>query len=334
MKKPLTKLIFTAISITILLHSCSDNIGITGGGGREGEVVVVLNEEYQKGGAGKIIDEVLNAPYMLMPQYEPMFKLYIISWQSFTETFKAFRNIIKIDIGTKYTDSKAKLQQNKSQTVITLTSPTVDEFVDLFKKHSSQIVNALSMSEVEFARDKIKKGTDKSIEKHIEKKHNIKINVPKGYEIRRDTSDFLFMSLETNQLTLGLILYYYPYKDKNSFTADYLLNKRDSVLMQHIKGPLYPNKMSYMTTSRTPLTPIFKETMTNNNYTAEIRGLWSVTEDFMGGPFISTSRVDSERARIVTIEGFVYYPNNEKRKYMRWFEALLSDVTFTPKELK
>lgn len=89
-----------------------------------------------------------------------------------------------------------------------------------------------------------------------------------------------------------------------------------------------------MTTSRTPLTPIFKETMTNNNYTAEIRGLWSVTEDFMGGPFISTSRVDSERARIVTVEGFVYYPNNEKRKYMRWFEALLSDVTFTPKELK
>ncbi len=316
---------------TLINNSCTDSIGIASGGGREGEVVVVLNEEFQKGEAGKVIDQYLRDSYLLLPQHEPLFKLYIISWQSFTETFKAFRNIVKIDIDSKYSDSKALLQQNKSQTVITLTAPNTHEFVELFVKHNVQIINALSKSEREYAKEQIKKGCDENLQKHLKNKHHIEMNIPKGYNVRKDTSDFVYMSLETNDLTLGLIIYYYPYTDINTFTIDYLLNKRDSLCKQYIKGPLYPEKMSYMKTSREPLAPMFKETKANNKYVAEIRGLWDVTEDFMGGPFLSISQIDQIRNRVVTIEGFIYYPSESKRKYMRWFEAILESVTFSEK---
>ena len=49
------------------------------------------------------------------------------------------------------------------------------------------------------------------------------------------------------------------------------------------------------------------------------------------GPFLSTSRVDEERNRVVTVEGFVYYPSENKRKFMRWFEVITESVTFLRK---
>ncbi len=324
--------IFCAMLTLATTFSCSDQIGIAGGGGREGEVVVVLNEEYQKGPAGTVVDHFLRDSYLLLPQHEPLFKLYVIPWNSFSNTFRAFRNIIRIEIDPKYTEANAKLQQNKSQTVINLTSPNSEAFVELFNRHGNQIVNALSLSEKQFAREHIEKGTDKIMQKHILEKHAVDLTIPKGYQIRKDTTEFIYMSMETKDLTLGLVVYYYPYVDKNTFTPQFLLNKRDSIFQKHIKGPLYPEKMSFMTTQREPVAPLFAEISIENQYAAEIRGLWMVTNDYMAGPFLNISRVDKERNRIVTVEGFVYYPGENKRKYMRWFEAILENVKFPAKE--
>jgi hypothetical protein len=49
----------------------------------------------------------------------------------------------------------------------------------------------------------------------------------------------------------------------------------------------------------------------------ELRGLWELVNDFMGGPFVSRSYVDANRRRIVTVEGYVYAPRFEKRDYIR-----------------
>jgi hypothetical protein len=51
----------------------------------------------------------------------------------------------------------------------------------------------------------------------------------------------------------------------------------------------------------------------NGNYVREMRGLWEVKVDFMGGPFISWTMVDEKRNRIVTAFGFVYAPKIGKR---------------------
>jgi hypothetical protein len=43
----------------------------------------------------------------------------------------------------------------------------------------------------------------------------------------------------------------------------------------------------------------------------------------MGGPFVSLSCVDGTGTRLVTVEGFVYAPQFDKREYMRELEALV-----------
>jgi hypothetical protein len=55
----------------------------------------------------------------------------------------------------------------------------------------------------------------------------------------------------------------------------------------------------------------------------ELRGLWEMQNDFMGGPFISHSYLDIRNNRVLVIEAFVYNPRSEKRNYLRQTESIL-----------
>ena len=55
----------------------------------------------------------------------------------------------------------------------------------------------------------------------------------------------------------------------------------------------------------------------------EMRGLWYMENDCMGGPFVSHSRVDTETNRVIVVEGFVYAPEKMKRGLIRRLEGSL-----------
>ena len=66
----------------------------------------------------------------------------------------------------------------------------------------------------------------------------------------------------------------------------------------------------------------------------ELRGFWDVQGDFMGGPFVSYSTVDTATNRVFTLDCYVYAPDlnkPRKRNYMRGVEHLLYSVQF-PKQ--
>ena len=61
----------------------------------------------------------------------------------------------------------------------------------------------------------------------------------------------------------------------------------------------------------------------HGDYTMEARGLWRMKGDFMGGPFVSHTRLDKANQRIITAEIFVYSPDKLKRNLVRMLEASL-----------
>lgn len=324
------------ITFTIITSSCDRSIGgnVVGGGGREGEVVVVLNEEFKQTRAAEVVDEFLCDSYLLLPQHEPMFNLYFIPWAKFADPFTGFRNIIKADINSKHKEAKATMQQQDNRVVVNMTAPNVEAFADLFAKHAPKIIETLNMNERNVLLEYAKLNVHEKLYQHILDKHKVKLLVPQNYNIRIDTTNFVWLTLEAEKLSLGLILYHFDYTNQEQFKAEYLLNYRDSVLQKYIKGPLYPNKMSYMTTARQPVAPIVKELTYNNAYILEMKGLWKVTEDFMSGPFLSVAKADLEGRRIVIVEGYIYYPGENKRKFMRRFEPVVYNFDFLEKNLK
>ena len=71
-----------------------------------------------------------------------------------------------------------------------------------------------------------------------------------------------------------------------------------------------------------------KEIKFNDHYAVEVRGLWNVYEDFMGGPYIIYTVLDEQGNRIVTVDGYVYAPKFNKRNYLRQVEAILCSLKF------
>jgi len=60
----------------------------------------------------------------------------------------------------------------------------------------------------------------------------------------------------------------------------------------------------------------------------EIRGIWEVKNDFMGGTFINYSFIDKKNNRILCLDGFVYAPNQDKRDYIFELEAIFKSLKF------
>ncbi|MDA3866051.1 MAG: DUF4837 family protein [Salinivirgaceae bacterium] len=318
------KLLFTMAVITVIVSqkSCLNDVTSASGGGREGEVVVVLDEKFQDSKAGNYIDTVLRAPFYGLPQYEPLFKLYVIPWNAFSNTFKSFRNIVKVRISSSVAENKVTVKRAGMQTVFHFKAKNESEFVKLLMKNKQQLVSLLNYSEKEYAKYKIKRGVDKNLRTKILNTHQIKTTFPDGYTMRLDTTNFVWLSYETNQLSSGIFIYYFDYEDSATFTKEYLLYKRDSLLKKYVQGPLADKKETYMTTEYNYIPPKFTELMVEKKYYTETRGLWTVVNDFMGGPFLQVAYLDQGRNRVVVFDGYVYHPSGNKRKYVRHLEAM------------
>ena len=208
--------------------------------------------------------------------------------------------------------------------VITLIAPDRDSFVTLFNENHQKILGLLLKAERDRLMDNYKVYAEQTLMKKLETRIGIKMNIPKGYYYAMDTNNFVWLSHETSETSQGLFIYYYDYTDSATFTLDALINKRDEILKKYVGGE---NRGSYMATELQIL-PYFRSFKLNNRYTAELRGLWKVEGDFMGGPFISISQLDEKQNRVVTVEGFVYAPKYNKRNYIRQLEAILYSLDF------
>jgi hypothetical protein len=80
--------------------------------------------------------------------------------------------------------------------------------------------------------------------------------------------------------------------------------------------------------------PSYEEFSFNGGFAAEVRGLWRMENDFMGGPYYSLTFYDEPNARLITVEGYAYAPYFDKRPYMREIEGIVKSVKkFTHEEV-
>ena len=92
-----------------------------------------------------------------------------------------------------------------------------------------------------------------------------------------------------------------------------------------------PSDGSWMTTSEV-IPPAYRMFRLEGRLWCELRGFWDVKNDFMGGPFVSYTTVDTATNRVFTLDCYVYSPKLHKRNFVRGVEHLLYTVTFPETE--
>ncbi|QKG78943.1 DUF4837 family protein [Tenuifilum thalassicum] len=289
--------------------------------GNAGELVVILPKNLHKDSVGLAYKEILTQDVPFLPQSEPLFDLIMIPPEAFTDIFKSHRNIIFNEVKKSAKKTEMSLKRDvwaAPQTILYVSGPSYKSIKDYIEKERETIVTLFEQAERDRVVQNAIKYEQKSIREKISKKYNVSMRFPKGYRLNFDHDTIAWISFETPLTSQGIILYTFPYTDKNTFTVDYLLKKRNE-FVKTIEGP---SKGSYMITSEV-IKPELTEMMYKNRYYAVMRGFWDVYKHPMGGPFISHITLDEERQRVIVAEAYVYAPSKKKRNYLRQVEALL-----------
>ncbi len=299
--------------------------------GKAGETIVVMSKVAWDDLPGNLIRRTLAQPQLALPQEEPIFDLVNVPHEAFKDIFLKTRNIIQTKIspivenpGVTFTDDVWAYPQATVQ----INARNNEEFEKLFRENSDKIVAYFIKAERERLAMNYAKLHDKAIYNKLEKKYDIYLTVPPGFQIAPEEKDFTWLRYETPDISQAIMVYTFPYNSDSTFTLNYLLFKRDSILRVNVPGPL---KGSYMSTER-QAEPTFQITRHNGNYAANIRGLWRVENDFMGGPFVMLAELDLIRQRVVVIDGYVYAPSKNKRNYIRQIEAIVYSLKLKDQE--
>jgi hypothetical protein len=171
---------------------------------------------------------------------------------------------------------------------------------------------------------------------NVQKVHGISMDIPGGFRIMEQDTSFTWLQrdrmvsgsgLEHNVIE-GLLIHNHRYTSEAIFNVPALVDLRDSVTRVHVAGPA-PG--SYMIVQRQfesmDLMPSGAATQVNGRYGYLMHGLFGMYGAKMGGPFVSLTTVCERTGSLVTVEGFVYAPQFNKREYLRELEAILFSVS-------
>lgn len=299
--------------------------------GRSGEVLLIMDDATWKGPAGEAAQEILEEEVPALPQVEPMFDVSRIQEDAFSRLLRPHRNIVRTNINKDLKKAQIVFRQNvwaRPQSVVAVSAPSTEALTKILSDNKDKIQRYFKLSEMKRTSSRYKKYAELAVSRDVARTHHLNMVVPKGFSVATDTSNFVWINHETSHIYQGVFIYYTDYLDTTDFQQDHLLNMRDQFLKRYIPGPA---RNSYMATDRDfPIT--YKEFTRDDMYMVEMRGLWRVEKDFMGGPFVSHSFVDEYRNRLVTVEGWVYAPRFDKRNYLRQVETIIHSVTPTVPE--
>jgi len=298
-------------------------------GGTSEVLVVLQNEEQWNTQIGQVIRQYFSKDQYGLPQSEPLFKLLHIKVSNFSDLFQKHRNILVVQIDPKVLHPKIETKKDlwaSPQRVFKITAPSADEFVRVFKLKHQLFIEKYLQSERERIRSVFRPSLNTKAMAKVQKAFGFRLEIPSGFYVAKAEPGFMWLRREAMKYNQGIVIFSEPYKDTLQFSRKSILARCQQYERQYIPGP---TNGSYMTKEMTFVPPKYR--LVDDfpaGYTVELRGLWKVQNDFMGGPFVSYTFSHPTNHHIITLEGYVYQPNKKKRNLMLQVESILYSIKF------
>ncbi len=313
------------IALVVLTAACKDkdtgykpNVG-----GKAGEMLVVMDDKIKTSPGGEDLQELLRETYLGLPQEEPHFKMSVAPHRAFNNFMRTIRNIVVVNISPSAKEEAVKFYRDRwarPQAVVIITAKDTTVLKQLVEANQLKILSFFNKAERDRYISAYKKYPSDELIRKVDSTFNVRLSVPNSLSNKKSSSDFIWMSENADWGFQGMLVYEFPYVGEGTFSKEYLLNKRDSILHKNVPGP---SEGSFMTTEH-KFPVIYKKTEINGNEVVELRGLWKVQNDLMGGPFVMQAHYDQKNNRVIITDGFVYSPEKpDKRDKVRQMEALM-----------
>lgn len=337
---------------TIFLHACSEidknyENSLPPARGEAGEIVLVMDSTDWKGKIGDELRQAFRAEAPGLPQDEPLFTLRYVDPGKLNSVLRSAKNMIFVttmegkslanrQLKSYFTkESLEKIENNpdlfmlakkneyaRGQEVLHLFGQNDDILVKNIRENRDQLRNFFNEVEKKRLISSLYKSKEKKgVTKNLLKEHEFSIRVPFGYDVAKNEENFVWLRQLSGDVQKNIFFAYTEYNSESLFSPDSILDLRENVAEKYIWDK--DDKSLFLTTQR--IVPLDTTTVNfNGKYAIEARGLWKLSDNSLGGPFISYTFVDENLNRLYYIEGFVAAPGKDKREFMREMEAILS----------
>lgn len=321
------------ISILLILSACAGEKHPNGqrrtkaslltptSSGNPYEVMVVADDSVYTGYAGKALKTILDRPLLGLPQAEEQFHKSHITQKNFNKITNIFRNIVRINISREYTKAKMKVEHDihsTPQLIITVQGPNQVMVSQFITEHTRDIASLITSQEINTAANSLYYEHNVKFAKKVKELFDCEFYIPVDINKMKIGKNFIWASDDGLSVIQNICIYSLPYVSEKMLTRNPYVALRDKVMADNIPGA---HEGSVMRTNHEFVWT--KNIRVRDDVAMEARGLWEMSKEAMGGPFISHSRIDTVNNRIIVVEGFVYAPDKMKRTMIRRLEAAL-----------
>ena len=307
----MSKAFLFAVSFMALFCSCDERRGLLPPSGGK------LYEALLMGDSADIVKSALQADMPGLPQGEPQFDVSSIDSADFGSTLRTTREIVVVRTSPKlYATVRIRYDRDvwaEPQTVVTVTAPSMRMISDSIGRVAPTLLRLLNTAEMRKSLAMLRDHRNAKAERLVDSMFLVRMWVPLDMVSSRKDRDFVWLSNNSPSVMSNIVVYKAPRHGDP-------VAQRDSALARNIKGET--DRMHMATVART---------VAANPDGTVMRGLWEMTGDNMGGPFICrrVRTTEKDDNHDIVVEGFVFAPGKGKRDAMRQMEAVLRSISAT-----
>lgn len=307
----MSKAFLFAVSFMALFCSCDERRGLLPPSGGK------LYEALLMGDSADIVKSALQADMPGLPQGEPQFDVSSIDSADFGSTLRTTREIVVVRTSPKlYATVRIRYDRDvwaEPQTVVTVTAPSMRMISDSIGRVAPTLLRLLNTAEMRKSLAMLRDHRNAKAERLVDSMFHVRMWVPLDMVSSRKDRDFVWLSNNSPSVMSNIVVYKAPRHGDP-------VAQRDSALARNIKGET--DRMHIATVART---------VAANPDGTVMRGLWEMTGDNMGGPFICrrVRTTEKDDNHDIVVEGFVFAPGKGKRDAMRQMETVLRSISAT-----
>ncbi|MBR4298095.1 MAG: DUF4837 family protein [Bacteroidales bacterium] len=300
--------------------------------GKAGEVIVVIDQGIWEGSVGTVLRDSLAADCPYLPQREPLYTLVNVAPSGFNNMFQIHRNIIIVNVSSSVTEPGILFKKDQwaaPQYVIYVNAADSDEAASIIKENSQKMITVLEQAERDRLMANTKKYEELKLSPVVTEMVGGSPRFPSGYQLKKKTDDFIWITYDTQFTQQSVLVFKYPVVEgEDMMSPESLIAENNKMLKNNVPG-MFEN--TYMTIAPV-ITPSVKYMKYKGIDFAEIRGLWEVHNDYMGGPFVAHAFYSEDGKEIIVLEAFVFAPKYDKRQYLRQVESILYSFAWAEKD--
>ena len=326
------QLITLAIALMAILVSCKSKSGQSidrSVGGTSEVLFVTQNDEQWNGQMGQAVRDFFEDVQYGLPQPEKTFRVAHININALNDMFKKHRNLIFADIIPDMPNPIIESQydwQAKPQYAIRIKAKDAETWVKIFDDQKDELKKIFDKNERARFMDFFRPMANAKVMETLKNVYGFTMTVPEGYYVATNKDYCTWLRKEEVDKSFGLVVYQLPYKSTDDLNEENLIATCDSVLKKYIPGPADGSYMALDTEFVPPYFEIIPDFPAG--YAVEMRGQWKTVGEFMGGPYVAYTIINPDATKLITVMGYIYYPNKPKRDLLRQVETIIWSLKF------